>query len=62
MSPLHRRLPFVLLAVVYAALVTSSSPAAEPGAGLSPLQFPQIEKYGSVVALPDAGRQAESGA
>jgi len=47
MSSLHRRLPFVLLAVVYASLVTSLSPAAEPGAGLPSLQFPQIEKYGA---------------
>lgn len=61
MSPLHRRLLFVLLAVVCASLVTSSSPAVEPGAGLPPLQFPQIEKYGSVVALPDAGERIRSG-
>jgi hypothetical protein len=61
MSSLHRRLPFVLLAVVYASLVTSLSPAAEPGAGLPSLQFPQIEKYGSVVALPDAGERIRSG-
>jgi intracellular sulfur oxidation DsrE/DsrF family protein len=61
MSLLHRRLSFVLLAVVYASLVTSLSPAAEPGAGLPSLQFPQIEKYGSVVALPDAGERIRSG-
>lgn len=61
MSPLHRRLPFILLAVVGASFVTSSSPAAEPGAGLPSLQFPQIEKYGSVVALPDAGERIQSG-
>lgn len=61
MSPLHRRLLFVLLAVVCASLVTSSSPAAEPAAGLPSLQFPQIEKYGSVVALPDAGERIQSG-
>lgn len=60
MSCLHRRPPFLLLAVVYASLVTSSSPAAEPGAGLPSLQFPQIEKYGSVVALPDAGERIQS--
>ena len=61
MSPLHRRLSFVVLAVVYTSLVTSLSPAAEPGAGLPSLQFPQIEKYGSVVALPDAGERIRSG-
>lgn len=61
MSPLHRRLPIVLLAFVWAALVTPSAPAAEPSAELPPLQFPRIENYGSVVALPDAGERIRAG-
>ena len=61
MSPLHRRPPFVLLAIACGSFVASSSPAAEPDGGLPPLQFPRIENYGSVVALPGAGERIRAG-
>ena len=61
MSPLHRRLPVVLLAIACGSFVASSSPAAEPDGGLPPLQFPRIENHGSVVALPGAGERIRAG-
>jgi len=53
--------PVVGIAVVIAAGLSCSCPAAEPIAGLPPLQFPQIAHYGSVVALPDAGERIRAG-
>jgi len=61
MRPVPHRLRFATLAVVCAAFFASPCPAAEPVAGLPPLQFPQIEKYGSVVSLADAGERIRSG-
>jgi intracellular sulfur oxidation DsrE/DsrF family protein len=61
MSLLRCRLPLVSLAPVLAAFVAPPCFAAEPAAGLPALQFPQIEKYGSVVALPDAGERIRPG-
>jgi hypothetical protein len=51
MRSLPHRWRFATLAVVCTAFFASPCPAAEPVTGLPPLQFPQIEKYGSVVAL-----------
>jgi intracellular sulfur oxidation DsrE/DsrF family protein len=53
--------PVVGIAIVVAAGLSFSCPAAEPIAGLPPLQFPQIAHYGSVVALPDAGERIRAG-
>jgi intracellular sulfur oxidation DsrE/DsrF family protein len=60
MSALHRCRP-VVAAALWAAFGAGHCPAAEPGAGLPPPTFPLIEKYGSVVALPDAGERIRSG-
>jgi len=61
MSLLRRRLPSLLLAAASASFVAPPCPAAEPAAGLPTLQFPRIEKYGSVVVLPDAGERIRTG-
>jgi intracellular sulfur oxidation DsrE/DsrF family protein len=53
--------PFVAFVVIVTILAARACPAAEPAAGLPPLQFPRIEKYGSVVALPDAGERVRAG-
>lgn len=60
---MSHRIPFVHLAgfallVAVAAAVSSS--AAEPAAAPA-LQFPKIEKYGSVVALPTAEERPRAG-
>jgi hypothetical protein len=60
MSTLHRRLPVVVVAL-WTAFGARHCPAAEPAAGLPALQFPQIDGYGAVVALPDAGERIRSG-
>lgn len=61
MSLLHRHPRSLLLAVAIALFIAPACPAAEPAAGLPALQFPRIEKYGSVVALPDAGERIRAG-
>lgn len=61
MSLLDRHLPSLFLAVASASFVAPPCPAAEPATGLPALQFPRIEKYGSVVALPDAGERIRAG-
>jgi len=61
MSALHRCLPVAAAAALWAAFGAGHCPAAEPGVGLPSLEFPVIERYGSVVALPDAGERIRSG-
>lgn len=61
MSPLHRRLVFAFVGAACASVRAFSCPGAEPAAALPPLQFPQIDTYGPVVALPDAGERIRAG-
>jgi intracellular sulfur oxidation DsrE/DsrF family protein len=53
--------PVVPFVVIFSALVARPVPAAEPRAELPSVQFPKVEKYGSVVALPDAGERVRAG-
>jgi uncharacterized protein len=61
MSLLDRHLLSLCLAVVSPSVVAPPCPAAEPATSLPAVQFPRIEKYGSVVALPDAGERIRAG-
>jgi intracellular sulfur oxidation DsrE/DsrF family protein len=61
MSPLYRRLACVFVGVACASSIAFPCPGAEPTAELPPPQFPQIDTYGSVVALPDAGERIRAG-
>jgi hypothetical protein len=53
--------PVVPFVVIVSAIVARPVPAAEPRAELPSVQFPKVEKYGSVVALPDAGERVRAG-
>ena len=61
MSVLYRDTCCVIVAVVWASFGVHACPGAEPAVGLPQLQFPRIEKYGSVAALPDAGERIRAG-
>ena len=61
MSLLDRHLLSLCLAVVSPSVVAPPCPGGEPATDLPAVQFPRIEKYGSVVALPDAGERIRAG-
>jgi len=57
----HRCRPFGFITVAWASFGACVCSGAEAVPGLPAVQFPCIEKYGSVVALPDAGERIRAG-